>query len=337
MSSTFRTIHRGLVLGAVLLSMIALHCRGQVTDPATLIQGVEMARLQVPPSRLYYHLVFREPLRKKESDHVMEFDGDKRRSLNQDPMPGGITARSLCYDGSQACDYLPSRNQASLRDIRDDSADPLFDARTLGLSALTWTESISQVLPYKDGTVEMVGAEQVRGVKTWHVRILVERAPRYTVDLWIADAERFPVYQYELRIGEETRRILSFYDDPSYPWLPSRVEFNSLVATNTFRLGLTFTLQRAEAHVSFPETNWTLSGLSLPVGTMVSDRRTKLTVGYWNGTNVTPFNKWTADYDISRRAQPVQQRSRLIVMSILCASILFPVLLVFWKISKKRA
>lgn len=324
-------------LGAVLLIMIALHCRGQLPDPTTLIQGVEVARLQIPPSRLYYHLIFREPLRKKESDHVIEFDGDKRRSLNQDPMPKGITAGSLCYDGSQACDYLPNRNQASLRDIRDDTADPLFDARALGLSDLTWTESISQVLPYRDGRVEMIGAEQVRGVKTWHVRILVEKAPRYTVDLWIADAERFPVYQYELHIGGETRRILSFYDVPSYPWLPSRVEFESLLDTNTFRFGLTFTLQRAEAHVSFSENNWTLSGLNLPVGTMVSDRRTKLTVGYWNGTNVTPFNKWTADHDISRRAEPVPQRSRLIVRLILCAVILLPVLAVVWKISKRPA
>ena len=285
------TTKMGIVLGVMLIGIIGSDCYAQSPDPITLIQGVEMARLKIPPSRLHFHLVFRSQSRTTESDRIMEFDGDRRRSVGLTPQD-----LSLFYDGSQACLYDPSRKYASFRDIRDSTADALFDPRTIGLSpVLGWAASVSDHLPYKQGRVEMVGREQVRGIDTWHVRISIENPYKYQIDLWIGDTERFPVYRYDATYDTERQSVTSFYENKDYPWLPSKAESSFYNTNGTINLELTASITKAEANVAFSETNWTLAALNMPVGTPVMDRRTKLTVGYWNGTNATPFEVWQAN------------------------------------------
>lgn len=315
-----------VALGVIFTGVIGSDCRAQSPDAITLIQGVELARLQIPPSRLHFHLVFRDPLRKNEKDHILEFHGDKRRLAALTPQD-----TSLFYDGSQACLYLPSLKQASFRDIADSTADCLFDPRVLGLSSgLTWAGSLSELLPYKQGRVEMVGGEQVRGLSAWHVRILMEDPIKYQIDLWIGDTERFPVYRYDMAFDTERRSIISFYEDQSYPWLPSKVDSTTFTTNGALIFGLTVALTEAEANVAFEETNWTLAGLNLPVGTEVVDRRTKLTTGYWSGTNVTPFNVWAANRSAKPKPTTRTEHSRVTVLVILFATAaVFPFL--FWK------
>jgi hypothetical protein len=320
-----------LVPSLILTWIIGFDCFAQSPEPITLIQGAEMARLQIPPSRLGYHLVYRDPSRKNESDHVIEFDGDKRRSLGSTPRDA-----SLFYDASQACLYDPTQKYASFRDMHDDTADPLFDPRTLGLSlGLGWALTVSDLLPYKQGSVEMVGKEQVRGIDAWHVRISMETPFKYHRDLWIGDTEGFPVYRYDVTLDTELQTIMSFYENKSYPWLPSRVECTSFNTNGTLRFGLTVTITKAEANVAFSETNWTLAALNMPVGTPVMDRRTKLTVGIWNGTSLTPFEVWTANRRAKDGVQMPPKHSRTIVWIFLLVVSVLPVLL--WKgLNKKK-
>jgi hypothetical protein len=305
---------------------VTLKCFAQTPDPVILIQGVEQARLQIPPSRLHIHVVFRDPLRSHERDHVLEFDGDRRRSLPSPPQNVG-----LFYDGSQVCRYIPSNKQASFRDIADSTSDTLFDPRTLGLSVgLGWNLTVSDLLPYKQGTVEMVGKEQVHGIDAWHVRILLKKPFNYSRDLWIGDTDKFPVYRYEVNLENQKHSIISFYDNKTYPSLPSRVECSSSNTNGTLRFGLVVTITKAEQNVAFPEANWTLAGLNLPVGTEVMDRRTKLTIGYWNGTNVTPFEVWAAGKRAKNERQIPPKHSKMVVWIFLCASAIFPIV-ILWK------
>lgn len=314
-----------LLSGFTMIRIFGSACCAQTPDPITLIQGVEMARLQIPPSRLHFHVVYRDLLRKNESDHVIEFDGNKRRSLPLTPQ-----GASLFYDGSQACLYSPDRKQASFRDIQDATPDALFDPHTLGLdSGLGWPLMVADLLPYREGGVEMVGREMVRGIETWHVRISLSKPFKHQRDLWIGDATGFPVYRYDLTLESERQTVMSFYESPSYTWLPSRVECSSVDTNGTLRFGLTVTLTKAEAQVSFSETNWTLAGLNLPVGTQVMDRRTKLTIGYWNGTSVTPLEVWRAGQRAQHAAPIRSQYPRAIVWVLLIATAIIPVLC--WK------
>ena len=315
-----------IVLSVIAIEIVRSECCAQSPEPITLIQGVEMARSQIPPSRLHFHIVFRDPLRKSEKDYVMEFDGDRRRSAALTPPDV-----RLFYDSSQACRYVASLNQAAFSGIDDSTADALFDPRTLGLnSGLTWAGGVSGELPYKQGRVQMIGREQVRGINTWHVQIKMEHSTKYQIDLWIGDTERFPVYRYDMTFDTERRSIMSFYENQAYPWLPSKVDTSSFNTDGTVRYGLVATLTKAEANVAFTEANWTLAGLNLPIGTQVMDRRTKLTIGYWNGTNVTPFEVWVASQLAKPDVATRPRHSQGIVFIILFATVaVFPVLL--WK------
>lgn len=282
-------VKAAIVLGLISLRLIGSNCCAQPPDPITLIQGVEIARKKIPPSRLHFHLVFRNQSRTNESDQLMEFDGERRRLLALTPQEP-----SLFYDGSQVCLYDPGIKQASFRDISDGTGDPLFDPRALGLTGLSWRESVSDALPYSKGKVEMVGREVIRGTNAWHVQISVKTPEEYTVDLWIGDTESFPVYRHDVTSGTQKDSIESFYENKSYPWLPNRMEFSNY-RNGAFRLGLSVTITKAEANIAFPDSNWSLTGLNLPTGTQIIDRRTKLRIGFWNGTNTTPFEVWQAN------------------------------------------
>jgi hypothetical protein len=319
------------MFGFVVGSGIAVsECRAQTPDPIILLQGVEMARLQVPPSRLHFRLVFRDALRKEEGDYVMEFDGDKRRLAAQTPQGIGLT-----YDGSEVVCYNPKSRQVELTDISDGLGPLLFDPRTVGMnSGLYWSMQVSEMLPYRHGKVEMVGREKIRGIDTWHVRITINGSEQWWVDVWVRDAEGFPVYRYDETLQMERRTILSYYENKDYPWLPSKVDYSSFNTNGSFRVGLAVTFTKAEAGVAFSETNWTIAALNMPEGTPVIDRRTKLTTGYWNGTNITPSHLWHANQKV--KSLPVQpQGSRTVVFALFAATVVFPVLL--WAgLRKKR-
>lgn len=303
-------------------------------DPITLIQGVEMARLRTPPSRLTMHVVFRDPLRKNESDYLIEFDEDRRRSAFLNP-EGNSKGKGLFYDGEQACLYNPSIKQASFRGLDDSTADPLFDPRIIGLSSgLQWVLKLADVLPYKSGKVELVGKEQIQGTETWHVRIAMEMTRKYQIDVWIGDTEAFPVYRYDMTFDDERRSIISFYENKNYPWLPSKAVASRFNNDGSFRDELTVTIDKAEANLAFSETNWTLAGLNLPEGTAVIDRRTKLTLGFWNGTNITPWEVWNAKRLAKTKVYPPSERSKVIVWIFLAAMIVVP--LVIWTKSRRE-
>jgi hypothetical protein len=313
------------LLTIIFLGLLTPECFSQSPDPITLLQGVEMAREQTPASRLHFHALFKNPLQENERDYVMEFDGDKRRALGSTP-----DQPRLFYDGLQACVYLPSSAQASLRNISDATAEALFDPRTFGLnSGLTWQPTVPDLLPYKNGKVQLVGKEQLRGIDSWHVRIAVEKPTAYNVDLWIGDTGHFPVYRYERIYDSAKQRIESFYEDTNYSWLPTRVACTTF-DNDKFQFGLEVTITKAEANVNFPEKNWTLAGLNLPVGTAIVDRRTSLTDGYWNGTNVTPFEAWQANRQAVRDTPiPLKSQTRIFVWILLVGTAVFP--LVLWK------
>jgi hypothetical protein len=315
-----------VLFSVILIGILCSECNAQSPDPIILIQGVEMSRLQSPPARLHLHIFFRDPLRKSESDNVMEFDGDKRKLVALTPQDPGAF-----YDGSQACLYLPSVQQASFRDIHDTTAEFLFDPRTLGLnSGLGWSPTVSGLLPYKNGKVDMVGAEQIRGINTWHVRISLNKPINYQIDIWIGDTEGFPVYRYDMKLDKERRSIISFYENQNYPWLPNRVDSSSFNTNGSLRHELAVTLSKIETNVLFLETTWTLAGLNLPVGTQVMDRRTELTIGYWNGTNVTPFEVWATNQLAKNDVPILPKHSRIMVWILLCATTLIP-LFFLWK------
>jgi len=254
-------------------------------DPIALLRGVESARLQVPASSLKLRYTYRDALVTNVTDMVVDFDGELR-GFNYDVHSGKGDDYRTVFDGSQALTYNGPVRQLEIRNPYDQNHMVLFDPRVLGLSTYyTWDDTIESTLPYKKAAkVELIGQEKIDGKLAWHVLITIEMPTgAWQVHCWIDDKNGFRVYRKD-RNGVET---YSYYENPNYPWLPSRV-----VGKERGRGSLDneteWRVLDATPHVKLPSDRWSIVGMRLPPKTDVVDIRLKHRIGHWDGKQLVP-------------------------------------------------
>ena len=251
-------------------------------NPKALLQGVEAARLRTPPSRLWLEVVYREPDTTSKPNLFIEFQGDARRFVKSNVGP----EVRILYVGTNVF-LFDGGDSLTVRDITMTTSDYCFDPRILGITtSYSWQESLAKNLPYRDATsMETLGREPIDGKAAWHVRAI--DSYRQKIDLWIDDQNGFKVYRYDFSIPGVTNSTRSHYDNAQYPWLPTRMVTQYSERYDTIHSERLLSLVKAEADVRFDESTWTLAGLKPPVGTSVSDLRTRKGLGYWDGTAVS--------------------------------------------------
>ena len=156
----------------------------------------------------------------------------------------------------------------------------LFDPRCLGLAPyLSQGNSVDACLGYV-GTksISLMGQEIVEGVLTWHVR--VGEPSDIHLNFWIDVAYPGRV----VRHSSNGKTAASRYDesDPGNP-IPAEVQIYDDRASG-LRITQRLLQTGHDLNSSVEETLFTLAGLGMPVGTVVTDVRKMRSMGYWNGT-----------------------------------------------------
>ncbi len=301
-----------VVLGVVLLwGPFASRGADVVPEPTLLFRGVESVRQQIPPSRLVLRADYRAGIETSVLELLVEFDDDK---YGFSRTKTGPEVRAI-FDGKQILHY-DGVNSVTLRDLRDTTADYLFDPRLLGITAdFVCGQSLDDALPYRAATnLQTVCREQVGDRPTWHVRLADTNTYNRRIDIWVDPERNFRVYRYEYSLeGGRPSTVLSFYEDQKYPWLPSRVETQTYDSKAQPADERKLEILKAEPNVRLPDSAWGLAGLRPPAGTEVQDRRIRSRIGYWNGAALVPS---------PGKIQPAvtTSRPRALVIIMLCAT-----------------
>lgn len=302
----------------------ACNCQ-EPPDPAALLEGVESARLQIPPSSLRLKWFYRDSLVTNETLLSVDFDGDLRGfKATSTSVP---TEYKTLFDGEKAICYDEKRGEVEFRTLMDQTSDFLFDPRMLGLTAYNaWMDGFGNCIPLevKPNRVEVVGHELVGGLAAWHVRLRNTMPYGDMVrDYWVDDKRGFRVY----RMDWNGVQMYSYYDSPSYPWLPSRVVNKEYRHTGTGGSNLVvehgFMLLDGKAHVRFPRTRWTLAGMAIKRGVQVADFNSMRVLGFWNGAAIVP-----------ELPRPAARRLRWWSYALGAALLCVPV--VIWSASRRR-
>ncbi len=168
----------------------------------------------------------------------------------------------------------------------------LFDPRLLGVSTdLSAKTPFGMYFGYqncKEATV--VGRETIRGVETWHLKVLTSIDSR--LEYWIEDRADFRVHRvlWDFQKLPLVRIIESVYD-PQAPndVIPKSMAIQEFGARKGEEPKLTSTItvdvERIEFKTPAKEPG-TIASLDLPTGTRVDDERTDKVVGYWDGTKI---------------------------------------------------
>ena len=161
----------------------------------------------------------------------------------------------------------------------------VFDPRVLGLTPFPFvTDTIERCLAYTHAeSDEMIGKESVEGVATWHVRVPFPKA-RVNYDFWI-DASN-PSHVVKCQFNGNTAFSKFDATNPEDP-IPIEVKTVNFYGSQRGRVETSFLRRKTRYNVPVDPASWTLAGLNMPVGTVVSDDRARRTLGYWNGTGLS--------------------------------------------------
>lgn len=288
-SIRLHSINKGILLKSFLISALNMifYCADAAPDPLTLIQGIESAREQIPPSRLLIKSITMVRNITNEHIHWVIFDKERRyyKRTNGPPV-------QTLFNGSEAIIY--NGNSVIIRNLDSGTADHLYDPRLLGITtSYIWYETFQSALPYrKSSKIELIGQEKIEDKDAYHVRLIQPvRDQKRIIDLWIDAKNNFRVYRYEECSEPREMRncgiTRSFYEYDNYPYLPSRVETEDYVNGN-LRFKTMTQIIYAEANVKIPETTWSLAGMEIPKNTPVSDVRISKLIGYWDGKRLIP-------------------------------------------------
>ncbi len=261
----------------ILASLLAYYCQAATPDPLTLLKGVEQARLQIPPSRLTVQLIYTNAAGRGTEEHIIEFDGSKRRYSTENAKGCEL------FNGSNVVSFDGSRS-VTICDTDQASADYLFDPRLLGITTTyTWGETVKTAVPCRGiKQLALIGADHINRHSVWHVHLIDSYDQQ--INLWIDSEHGFKVYRYDFNVIGETNSTLAYYDDQSYPWLPSRVETSYRGGKDgSILAGRSIFILKAKANIKLPKNTWTIAGVRPSIGAAVVDLRMKMRLGYWNG------------------------------------------------------
>ncbi len=287
-------------------------------DPRELLEGVIAQREQIPPAFYRLRWTYAEPRVKNTEEYLILTDSSRHLVLGTNRSD---VYRALC-DGEEA--YILQGDSVTVCDRGTDTLYRLFDPRILGLSqSYSGTLSPRRILDPKLEDIRLVAKDAIDGKFCWVVRF---QRKEWAHEYWIDPADYFAVYQYlEYGPGGKLRgRVRSFYHNPAYPWLPSRVEHEFFTPSGR----RTVELLEARTVEPIPPETWTLAGLfqgltfTNPV--MVTDVRKGEFIGTWDGRRLIPY-----EVPPSRPSPPPVSPKRILVWGVLAGLVFVPLFLLW--------
>ena len=213
---------------------------------------------------------------------------DKEGAVRAGLLKGFESHHVTTYDGNVILDYSETDgrpNQTKIGDPNKGSGIYVFDPRVLGLRpSLFVTATIEGCLDFDSAAkVEFIGKEIVEGIEVWHVRASKTKIP-VIFDCWM-DVEH-PTHIVKSEFNDAY--TFSKYDDAN-PTDPLPIEVRTVYnrGKGTRRFEVRFVRRTAQYNVPVDQASWTLAGLNMKVGTVVSDYRIKRIIGYWDGTGLS--------------------------------------------------
>ena len=257
-------------------------------DPIALLDGVAAARASIPPSSLRLEYVWINNLSVITNFYVVDFDEERRRyHLKLD----GKTTYQGIYDGLNAIiyDHDFGPKQVEFRHAIDQTGSPLFDPRILGSSDLGWADNVATFMFQESrrdlSLIETQGKVKIDGHNVWHVHIELSDPLKYPVDYWIDSDHGFRVVRYSHGSPPRSKAV-SVYSNDRYPWIPSKVIHEYFDNNGNLSVKELITVLEAEEK-EFPASHWTLAGMDLPRGTVISDYSKAERLGYWDGKKIS--------------------------------------------------
>lgn len=256
-------------------------------DPIHLLEAVYTAREQIPPSRLKVSDRARNQGEQSWHEALLAVYFEHRKYRVDELRPDNSGVRTL-FDGAQVI-QLDSNRDVVLRDrVQHATSDPFYDVRVLGINLMdTWAAAFTGVPDFRSfgRNYKTVGWEMIRGVGVWHVQETAPSEYDLKVDYWIEPGTGFRVHRYAYSIvGERPSTVESYYENSTYPWLPSRVE--SKIYTGDVFWERELVVQEGLTMKRLPEETWTIAGLKPPLNATVTDYRLQQILGYWDGQGV---------------------------------------------------
>ena len=305
---------------------MAPHAQGaEVPDPTTLLHGVQAAREQIPPSRLSLKTIYHSELNHNEFADTVEFDGELRYFIRTSTIPTRPEYIRAVFNGTEVLLY--NSTFVSIYNISGNGPGALYDPRTLGITgALTWDQTIQQCFPYQFSTkLETVGPEEIENAPTWHVRMTYRNGT--LLDWWVDAQHDFRVLRYTEKWQVGSRSIRSWYENPDYRWLPSRVLREDFGSNGGTVSRTEITMLEAKGNLRIPQKTWTLEGLELPPNTRIVDTRSNIVLGYWVGNRIMSEAEWNRQPDKGLRTIPLSP-TRTAFIAVLLVALVGPLLFI---------
>jgi len=283
-------------------------------NPAELVNRLAMIRSAVPPSRMDLMIVaqIRGITETITNRYAVEFDQGKRmfdsrqypeevKDYRDYHKPNTRHSKMLmslydgfdvyCYD-INAPPFLNDTDFLTYGYLQYYSGfTPEFDLRVIGGPVQRQRYLYIGATPGKtfqagddpeQWNTKYIGREQIDGINTWRIRVEFNDSERSaTTDYWIGNDTEYGLRLYRCR--QNGIRILSYYENDDYPWLPSKVV---VIGPDLFRTELR--LSKAEIKINDPGF-WTWRNKKLPIGTAVTSFRNE-SLKYWDGNRLCDSN-----------------------------------------------
>jgi hypothetical protein len=243
----------------------------------------------------------------------------------------------MLYDGREVFRY-DGQTGVIVRDLDSQMPDLLFDPRTLGINALyVWDKTIQTALHLHAPQMKLIGQERIDGKGCWHVQMVEDSG--WESDIWIDAEGGFAVYRMDEGSPTYAHRVTrSFYENPDYPWLPSRVEGEeyNLKGQSEWKRRISIL---AASKRTIPDKIWTLagmlSGLPLLEWLPVTDVRTpdhSRLIGYWHKGRLGPPAPWEKAPD-----PPKLTPKRILLITIMALLVVAPAVAFAYRNRGRRA
>ena len=274
--------------------------------------------------------VYHSELNHNEFADTVEFDGELRYFIRTSTIPTRPEYIRAVFNGTEVLLY--NNTFVSIYNISGNGPGALYDPRTLGITgALTWDQTIKQCFPYQfSAKLETIGPEEIEGAPTWHVRMTYHDGT--VLDWWIDAQHNFRVLRRDGKWQAGSRTVKSWYENPDYRWLPSRVVTEDFGSNGGIVSRTEITMLEAKANLRIPKKTWTLEGLGLPPNTRIVDTRSNIVLGYWVGNRIMSEAEWNRQPDIGLRRIPLSP-GRIVFIAVLLVALVSP--LFFMRRSKK--
>lgn len=307
--------HAWWAWAAATVALASGSANAAVLDPRALLQGVVSTREQIPPSYLHLRRTIEDPMVRWEEEYAVLFEGERRFFA----VTNSNDRSRAMFDGKDVM-LLGGDDSVIVRDLDTQTANLLFDPRALGITGYSWTTTPRVGLALSAPQIILVGEEQLDGKACQHVRA---ENPGWTVDVWVDPTAGFTVYQHEEASGGGRLITRSVYQNPAYPWLPSRVEQEALLPNGTLQARITLQVLDARPVGRIPKETWTLAGLlqglTLATWVPVTDVRKGEYIGFWRDGRLGPPFPWEP-----APAPPPLSFKRVIIMVVLAALVIGP-------------